>query len=107
VDAAVTAAAVARIGGIELLTSGADSAAADKQIGQLGLTGAVDKMVVVRSATSSSPPWALIVVSVLLAAVGIFLLDRASRKKRANDTETAAMQAGTVPASPNSKAKKP
>ncbi|HEX3623768.1 MAG TPA: cell wall-binding repeat-containing protein [Acidimicrobiales bacterium] len=107
VDAAVSAAAVARVGGMELLTPGADTAAADTEIGQLGLTGAVDKMVVVKSATSSSPPWALIVISALLAAVGIFLLDRASRKKRANDTETAAMQAGTAPASPNTKAKKP
>src|SRR5947209_2517722 len=51
VDAAVTAAAVARIGGIEILTPGADTAAADKQIDQLGLTGSVDKEFVVKSTT--------------------------------------------------------
>jgi hypothetical protein len=107
VDAAVAAAAVARVGGIELLTPGAGTAAADSEIAQLGLTGAVDKMFVVRSSSSSSPPWALIVVSALLAVIGIFLLDRATRKKRANDTETAAMRAGAAPASSNTRVEKP
>jgi hypothetical protein len=93
VDAAVAAAAVARVGGIVVLTPGAGTAAAEKEIDQLGLTGAVDKIFVVKSASSSSPPWALIVISALLAAIGIFLLDRAARKKRANDAETATMRA--------------
>jgi putative cell wall-binding protein len=98
VDAAVAAAAVARTGGLVLLTPGGDASAAEKRIGELGLSVDVDRIVVARSTSSSSPPWALIVLSVLLAAVGIVLLDRAARKKRANDTETASMRAGAAPA---------
>jgi putative cell wall-binding protein len=89
VDAAVAAAAVARTGGIVLLSPGAGTAAADKQIDQLGLTGAVDKVVVVKSTSSTSPPWALIVVSVLLAAFGVLLLGLAARRRRSGATETA------------------
>ncbi|MDQ6727979.1 MAG: hypothetical protein M3066_17735 [Actinomycetota bacterium] len=98
VDAAVAAAAVARVGGIEILTPGAGSAAADKQIDQLGLTGAVDKVVVVKSTTSSSPPWALIVVSVLLAAVGVVLLGLAARKREKMTADTAAGDPNSSPA---------
>jgi hypothetical protein len=98
VDAAVAAAAVARTGGIVLLSPGAGTAAADKQIDQLGLTGAVDKVVVVKSTSSTSPPWALIVVSVLLAALGILLLALAARKRQANATKTAAAAPKTSPA---------
>jgi hypothetical protein len=75
-----------------VLTPGASTAAAEKRIEQLGLTGDVDHLVVVRSATSGSPPWALIVISVLLAGAGILLLDRAARKKRANDSATSTAQ---------------
>jgi len=92
VDAAVAAAAVSRVGGLVLLTPGAATGAAEKRIDQLGLAADVDHIVVVRSATSGSPPWALIVISALLAAAGIFLLDRAARKKRANDSATAAVR---------------
>ena len=86
VDAAVAAAAVARIGGMMLLSPGATTAAADKQIDQLGLTGAVDKVVVVKSASSTRPPWALIVASGLLAALGILLLGLAARRRQAGGT---------------------
>jgi len=90
VDAAVAAAAVARAGGVMLLSPGAGTAAADKQIDQLGLTGAVDKVMVVKSASSTSPPWALIVVSALLAGFGVLLLGLAARRRQTNATETAA-----------------
>jgi putative cell wall-binding protein len=89
VDAAVAAAAVSRVGGIVLLTPGAGTAAAARQIDQLGLTGGVDKVVVVKSTSSTSPPWALIVVSVALAALGALLLGLAARRKQAGATETA------------------
>jgi hypothetical protein len=85
----VAAAAVARTGGIVLLSPGAGTAAADKQLDQLGLTGAVDNVVVVKSTSSTSPPWALIVVSVLLAAFGVLLLGLAARRRRSGATETA------------------
>jgi hypothetical protein len=98
VDAAVAAAAVSRVGGIVLLSPGAGTAAADKQIDRLGLTGAVDKVVVVKSTSSTSPPWALIAVSVLLAALGVLLLGLAARRKRADATETAAAAPKTPPA---------
>jgi hypothetical protein len=107
VDAAVAAAAVARTGGMVLLSPGAGTAAADKQIDQLGLTGAVDKLVVVKSTSSSSPPWALIVVSVLLAALGVLLLGLAARRKRANATETAAVAPKTSPAPESRSARRP
>jgi hypothetical protein len=84
VDAAVAAAAVSRTGGIVLLSPGAGTAAAGQQLDQLGLTGAVDKLVIVRSITSTSPPWALIVVSALLAALGVVLLGLAARRRRAD-----------------------
>jgi hypothetical protein len=46
---------------------------------------------VARSASSSSVPWPLIIVSALLAAAGIFLLDRASRKNRERKAEAPAV----------------
>ena len=81
VDAAVTAAAVARVGGIMLLTPGAGTSAADKQLAALGQSGAVDEMFVVRSATSASPPWPLLIVIAALAVIGFVLLALAGRKK--------------------------
>ena len=98
VDGAVAAAGVARVGGIMLLTPAAGTAAADKQIDQLGLTGAVDKVVVVKSTSSASPPWVLIVVSVLFAALGVALLALAARRKRFNATEAATAAPTTSPA---------
>ena len=64
VDAAAAAAAVARTGGIMLLSPGAGTAAADKQIDQLGLTAPST-----RSSSSGAPappssPWALAVCAV-------------------------------------------
>ena len=50
VDAAAAAAAVARTGGIMLLSPGAGTAAADKQIDQLGLTAPST-----RSSSSGAP----------------------------------------------------
>jgi MYXO-CTERM domain-containing protein len=102
VDAAVAAAAVARIGGIVLLTPGAGTAGADKQIDQLGLTGAVDKVVVVKSTSSTSPPWALIVVSALLAALGVLLLGLAARRRQANAKQMAAVAPKTPVREPQS-----
>ena len=90
VDAAVAAAAVARIGGMVLLSPGAATAGAEKQIDQLGLTGAVDKVVVVRSTSSTSPPWALIVISALLATFGVLLLGLARRGASAGAPATRA-----------------
>ena len=98
VDAAAAAAAVGRTGGLVLLTPGADTAAAEKRIAELGLTADVDRIVVAKSTGSSSPPWALIVISAVLAVGGIVLLDRAARKKRANENATAA--AGPKAAAP-------
>ena len=97
VDAAVAAAAVSRTGGIVLLSPGAGTAGADKQIDQLGLTGAVDKVVVVKSTTSTSPPWALIVASAVLAALGLVLLGLAARKRRAGATGTTTAAPRTSP----------
>jgi putative cell wall-binding protein len=90
-DAAVAATVAARNGGLLLLTPGAETPAAEKQLDGLGLTSAVDRIVVVRSATSTSVPWAVIIGSILLAVVGVALLARAARKRRA--------QPPTVPAS--------
>jgi hypothetical protein len=41
----------------------------------------VDQILVVRSATATSVPWAVITVSILLAVLGIALLARAARKR--------------------------
>lgn len=94
VDAAVAAAAVARLGGILVLTPGGGSGAAEGQIKAMGISDQVDQLVVARSASSSSIPWALIVIFALLAAAGIFLLDRASRKNRDRKSEAPAVVVG-------------
>jgi hypothetical protein len=87
VDAAVAAAAVSRLGGILVVTPGGASGGAEDQIRAMGLSDQVDQLVVARSASSSTIAWALIVVSAILAAAGIFLLDRASKKNRERKAE--------------------
>ena len=82
VDAAVVAAAVARSGGFLLLTPGADAGAAEEQINAMGLADQVDQLVIAESTSPSNIPWALIAVFAVLAAAGIFLLDRAARTTR-------------------------
>lgn len=77
-DAAVAATVAARNGGLLLLTQGAETPAAEKQLDGLGLSPMVDRIVVVRSATSAtSVPWPVIIGSILLAVVGVVLLARA------------------------------
>jgi len=87
VDAAVAAAAVARQGGILLLTPGGDPGAAEEQIQALGIADQVDQLVVAESTSPSNIPWPLIIVSAIFAAAGIVLLDRASRKNRDRKAE--------------------
>lgn len=82
VDAAVAAAAVARQGGILLLTPGGDTDAAEEQIAAMGIGDQVDQLVVAESTSPSNIPWALIAVSAVFALAGIVLLDRAARKNR-------------------------
>ncbi|MGH9223585.1 MAG: hypothetical protein ACRD2W_07305 [Acidimicrobiales bacterium] len=60
VDAAVAGAAVARVSGLLMLTPGADAGVAEERLSSLGLTAAVDKIVVARSSTSDSVPWAVL-----------------------------------------------
>ncbi|MDQ3897753.1 MAG: hypothetical protein M3326_11035 [Actinomycetota bacterium] len=52
----------------------------------------------VKSTSSTSPPWALIVVSVVFAALGVLLLGLAARRKQADAIETAAAAPKTSPA---------
>ncbi|HVL05573.1 MAG TPA: hypothetical protein VM388_06270 [Acidimicrobiales bacterium] len=81
-DAAVAAAAIARTGGILVLTPGGSTGAAEAQLNALGLAGQVDQLVVAQSTSPSNVPWALIAVFAAFAVAGIVLLDRASRKNR-------------------------
>ncbi len=87
VDAAVAAAAVARLGGFLLPTPGADTGVAEEQINALGISDQVDQLVVAESTTPGNVPWALIAVSAVLAAAGIVLLDRAARKSRSTKAQ--------------------
>ena len=73
---------MARLGGFLLLTPGGDTTVAEEQITALGLSDEVDHLVVAESASPSTIPWALIVVSAVFAVAGIFLLDGAARKSR-------------------------
>jgi hypothetical protein len=100
VDAALAATVAARNGGLLLLTAGAETPAAQKQLDGLGLTAMVDRMVVVRSSTPTAVPWTVITVSGLLAVVGIALLARAARKRRAQPSTVAA---STTTAKPESR----
>jgi hypothetical protein len=90
VDAAVAATVASRNGGLLLLSPGAGAPAAQKQLDGLGLTSMVDRIVVVRSSSPTSVPWAVIIVSILLAVLGIALLGRAARKRRAQPPTAAA-----------------
>jgi putative cell wall-binding protein len=97
VDAAVAATMAARDGGLLLLSPGAGAPAAEKQLDGLGLTPVVDRIVVVRSSTSTSVPWPLIIVSILLAVLGIALLTRAGRKRRSQPPVAAPSTAAAAP----------
>lgn len=55
-EAALLAPAVARAGGLMLLTSGADAEAAEQTLSRLGLRDRVDRLVVLRVAASSAAP---------------------------------------------------
>jgi hypothetical protein len=94
IDAALAATVAARNGGLLLLSPGAKTPAVEKQLDGLGLSSMVDRIVVVRSATSTSVPWAVIIVSILLAVVGIALLARVARKRRAQPPTVAASTRG-------------
>jgi hypothetical protein len=90
-DAALAATVAARNGGLLLLTPGAKTPAAEKQLDGLGLSSMVDRIVVVQSSTSAtSVPWVVIIGSILLAVVGIVLLARAAQKRRAQPPAVAA-----------------
>jgi hypothetical protein len=95
VDAAVAAAAVARLGGFLLPTPGGDTGVAEQQINALGIADQVDQLVVAESTSPSNIPWVLIAVSAVLAAAGIVLIDRAARKSRT--TRAQAPPATVVP----------
>ncbi len=83
VDAAVAATVAARSGGLLLLSPGAETAAAEKQFQGLGLTSTLDRIEVVQSnSTSTSVPWPVIIVSILLAVLGIGLLAGGYARKR-------------------------
>ena len=82
VDAAVAGAAVARLGGLLVLTPEGDTATAEQRINEMGLSDQVDQIVVSESTSPSNVPWALIVVSAALAAAGVLLLALAARKRR-------------------------
>jgi hypothetical protein len=82
VDAAVAGAAVARLGGLLVLTPGGDPAAAEERIQQMGLSDQVDQIVVSKSESGSNIPWVLIVLSAALAAAGLLLLLSAARKRQ-------------------------
>ena len=99
VDAAVAATMAARNGGLLLLSPGAETPAAEKQLDGLGLTSTVDRIVVVRSSTSTAVPWAVIIVSVLLAVLGIALLVRAAGKRRSQPPTVAASTTAAGPGS--------
>jgi putative cell wall-binding protein len=92
VDAALAATVAARNGGLLLLSPGAGAPAAEKLLGGLNLTSTVDRIEVVRSSssTSTSVPWPLIIVSILLAVIGIALLVRAAAKRRSQPPTVAA-----------------
>ena len=102
VDAAIAATVAARNGGLLLVSPGAGTPAAEKQLDGLGLTSMVDQIVVVRSSTSTSTsvPWAVIIVSILLAVLGIALLTRAAGKRRSQPPTAAA---STTTAEPRSR----
>ena len=84
IDAAIAATVSSRNGGLLLLSPGAKTPAAQTQLDGLGLSPMVDRIVVVQSSASKSTsvPWPVIIVSIVLAVAGIALLARAASKRR-------------------------
>ncbi|MGH9120785.1 MAG: hypothetical protein ACRDYC_02395, partial [Acidimicrobiales bacterium] len=74
VDGAVVAAAAARLGGLVVANSGADMGSATALLNQLGLGSSVSRVVVAQSSSSTSVPWVLIVVFIVLGLIGGGLL---------------------------------
>ena len=98
VDAAVAGAAVARIGGLLLVTPGADSTAAEKMLNGLGLSDSVDQIFVTKSTSPSSVPWVLFVVIGIFALAGLVLLGWARQKSLATGGSGATQPSTTTPA---------
>ncbi len=90
--AAVTAASVARLGGLLLLEPGAEPDAVDARLDDLALDSPVDRIVVVQPA-SSSTNWLLIVLAVVFAVAGaaflVFVRRRSSEGRSRTGRATA------------------
>jgi ell wall binding domain 2 (CWB2) len=99
-DAAVAAAAVARIGGVLVLTPGASSSAAEQTTSRLGIADSVDRIVVAKSTTTSNVPWVLFVVIGLFAVAGLVLLGWARQKSLAAGGAAPARAPTTTPTAP-------
>jgi len=98
VDAAVAGAAIARVGGLLLVTPGADGAAAEKMLNGMGLGDSVDQIFVTKSTSPSSVPWVLFVVIGIFALVGLVLLGWARQKSLAAGGSGATQPSTATPA---------
>jgi hypothetical protein len=101
-DAGIAAAAVARVGGVLVLTPGASGSAAEAMTNRLGIGDAVDRIVVAKSTTPSNIPWVLFVVIGLFALAGLILLGWARQKSLAAGGTAPARAPTTTPAAPAS-----
>jgi hypothetical protein len=73
-DAALAAAAAARVGGLVVLAPNASASGAQGELSQAHLSAPIDQIVVVRSKSSAKTNTVLIVVFIVLGAVGLLLL---------------------------------
>jgi hypothetical protein len=84
--AAALGAAVARLGGIELLTSGTDAASTQSGLQGAGLDGVADRALAVRTEKASGVNVPLVIVEVLVIAAGIGLLAAVALRRRRGAT---------------------
>lgn len=88
--AGAVGAAVARLGGMALLTSGTGTGVMDAALQRAGLGAVADRVVTVRTEKASGVNVPLLVVEVLVILAGIGLLAVALRRRRAAATNPAA-----------------
>jgi hypothetical protein len=80
--AAALGAAVARLGGIELLTAGPDDSALDAALGRTGLDAVADRALILPTRHAGGINVPLVVVEVLVILVGIGLLTTVALRRR-------------------------
>ena len=94
IDQAALGATVARVGGLMLAEPNADADAARSSLDRLGLTAAVDRLVVVRSDTTGASSGLRLVLAALIFLLGVAIMLIALSHREKGPTEIAGSETG-------------